>query len=587
VPGLDGYYIDPNWTPVHIEYVYQWWGLGDPVLDHQQVDYQDGNYVNGEAVVPPERIKEFLNAIARLHPTQSLLAANDHTDDYPSWMIEMTDQDGNHVLLASSSTANPGQAPWNVLYNGRLYAQYDGSLGTPVQALFPGNPGQPAASYYPGSSSPNTVTFVSGGWLPELTQGFNGLLPLANGFSYQADLKEGKIEGDIEGSSSVGGFGDMILGTITKIDKIVLTASDGNANACDVQSVKSSDPSEASWKFACSVSDAVFDTTYRYPIEVTYRTKAGKPITTQGQLVGTWSTSTMTQYLPLPEELQNILAQNPVTRDLLTDHVPIGAIYETQMDEQSESKLGTTAGELILLGKTQFQGKTMRYSIATPFVTQNGVMTNWTLTRAALNNMLNEIEQLALTQRVLQLDPVPDLNMWYAGVGTMPSLPQLINDTSRNFSLQGSACGKIPTWSVPNDQQPLEAFSFNGYWDFNQPNFVLLDGRPIVNDIDLSPAEDDLGGMLPLLIPEKLDTGTHPPFDRIWFQANSYFDQQPQLTLWVPGDANVASNVIYSKIVALLPGVLYKEADTVWEEMGMTFVLQDDGTMGIIACTNH
>jgi hypothetical protein len=435
------------------------------------------------------------------------------------------------VLLASSSTANPGQAPWNVFYNGRLYAQYDGLLGTPIQALFPGESGQPAASFYPGGSSPNMVVFVSGGWLAQLSMGFTGLLPFANGFKYQADLKTSKIEGLIEGSSSFGGFGDMVIGTITKLNKIVLTESDGSSKACGIQPVKSSDPAEASWTFTCTVADAVEGTSYRYPIEITYSTKKGKPTTAQGQLFGKWSTTTVTQYLPLPEELQTIFAQYPGIRDLLSDHIPIGVIYETQMDEQSEMKLGTTAGEIILLGQTQFQGKTLRYSISTPFATINGVLTNWTLSRTALNQMLMQIEQLALTRHAMELDPVPDLNMWYAGTGTMPSLPQLINDTSRNFSLQGSACGDIPVWSVPNDQQPLEAFSFNGYWDFNQPNFVLLNGRPIVNDLDLSPAEDDLGGMLPLLIPEKLDTGTHPPFDRIWYQANGYLDQQPQLTL--------------------------------------------------------
>jgi hypothetical protein len=266
--GTDGYHLDQNWKPDSIEYVYQWWGLGDPVFDYQQLNYQDGKYFNNKEEVPSENIKNLLGALSHLHPTQFLLAGNDHTDDYPSWTIELVDDAGNRILLFSSSTANPGKAPWNVLYNGRLFAQFDGSIGDSLTTIFSGPTGQPSAAFFPGGGTPGKVAFSTSGWPTQLTEGFVGLLPIADGFHYQADVATGKIKGFIQGRSSIAGLGDMVIGKITKIDEVKLTIPDGSKSACEVESVESSDPASAVWTFTCTPETVVAGKHYSYPLEV-------------------------------------------------------------------------------------------------------------------------------------------------------------------------------------------------------------------------------------------------------------------------------------------------------------------------------
>jgi hypothetical protein len=201
--------------------------------------------------------------------------------------------------------------------------------------------------------------------------------------------------------------------------------------------------------------------------------------------------------------------------------------------------------------------------------------------------MLAEITPLGLTKRVMTLVPTAQLNMWYAEKTTnLPSLPTLINASIPDYSLHGSACGNIPAWSLPSDTQPFEGFGFNNGWNLWMADFVLLDGRPIVNDLDLSPNQNDRGGLLPLLIPNALDTGKQTPFDRIWVEANAYGTKPPTLTLWIPKSADAASQTAYDKISAALPATVNKIDDTWWEVPGMTFVVQPDGELGVMACNS-
>lgn len=180
---------------------------------------------------------------------------------------------------------------------------------------------------------------------------------------------------------------------------------------------------------------------------------------------------------------------------------------------------------------------------------------------------------------------MPQLNMWYAEQGALPELPSLINGSIPNYALHETACGDIPAWSVPSDTQPLEAFGFNNGWSLWMADFVLLNGRPIVNDLDLWPNRDDRGGLLSLLVPPQLNTGEHPPFNRIWVGPNLFGGNTPVLTLWIPENADAASRAAYDRIAASLPVPVDKKEGTLWEASGVAFTVQADGGLSIMACT--
>jgi hypothetical protein len=234
-----GLHLDTTWQVESIEYLYQWWGLGKPVFNYQKIEHSpDGFQMGGEAVAA-EQVEALVAAIARLSPTQFLLAGNSHTDDYLSWAVEIRGVDGQRILLFSSSTGNPGSAPWNVMYNGRIYAQYDGSLAEPLAKLFSTIRGEPAASFFPGGQEPGTINFATSGLPRQLTEGFSGLLPIADGFYYRVDANNHKINGTIEGRSSILGIGNMVIGVITGLSSVQITAD--TTIDCDVQKLPTDD----------------------------------------------------------------------------------------------------------------------------------------------------------------------------------------------------------------------------------------------------------------------------------------------------------------------------------------------------------
>ncbi len=357
IPGENGFRLDPNWAVARIDYVYRWWGLGDPVFDYQIIERKDDDYQKGSDLVDARSVKALLEAISRLHPTQFVLAGQSHTDDYPSWDVEITRVDGQRILIVSASTGNPGSGPWNILHNGRLYAQYDGSLAEPLANLFPGPTGSPSAFYSPGGREPGSVVFSTQGWPYQLTEGFVGLLPIADGFEYQADAALGEIRGYIQGRSSVGGFGSMIIGAITKLARVELTLNDGRGLPCETEDVPTDDPAGAAWTFTCSPGNVVAGARYRYPIHIEVETDGAGRIITDGELRGVWRSSPSDRLLlPPPEEIYAALAAYEPAADLLTDHVLASASYMAQIKPEG-ARSGILGGEVVLLGQTQANGQ--------------------------------------------------------------------------------------------------------------------------------------------------------------------------------------------------------------------------------------
>ena len=580
------YALDPNWQVKSIDYLYKWWGLGEPVFDYQTLERMGDHFQRGGEVVPVDDVRAFLKSITLLHPSQLLLGGNSWTDDYPSWAIEIVGEDGRRVQLFSSSTGNVGDGPWNVLDNGRLYAQYDGSLAEPLSKLFTSKRGEPAAAFMPGGRQPDTVVFGTQGFPKQMLYGFSGLLPIADGFGYTANVVSGTLEGFVQGRSSIGGMGGMVIGSITGLTRVALTLSDGSPSPCMIEPVAQDDPAGAVWKFVCTPGVAKSDQPYRFPIVIELGTDKGEHFTTTGEVWGKWGALPEGLYSPLSAEVQAALEANDAAHDLLKDHLPALALYQAEIGTTVPLS-GTLLGEVILAGSTTLNGAPLRYTVGTPFTIENGQLARWGLTRATLEKMLQDTEPLSLTQRILKAVPTAQLNMWYAETGddskVFPSISPSFNGLSSQYAAALPACGSSAAQQFPRADEPLRAFGFNNGWAYYMADFVLIDGKPVVNELDLWPERDDRGGVLPLLLPDAFTAAGQKPFDRVWV-SHGFSGKERTLMLYLPEKMTAEERTAYDKVARSLPGKLDQKYDSWWEVPDVAFVVNDAGKLEVVAC---
>jgi hypothetical protein len=564
-----------------IEYVYQWWGLGEPVMDYQVIERDGGAYRRGSEVVEASRVEALLRSLVGLHPTQFPVAANSHTDDYPSWRLEFTGDDGRQLLLFSTSTGNSGSAPWNLLENGRLYAQYGGEVAEPLSSLFQSPPGQAGAAFFPGGWEPGAVYLATSSWPPQLTLGFTGLLPIADDIYYEADLATGTIHGYLQGMGSIGGFGTMVIGRINDLRAVTLHPEGLPEIPCTIETVSTQDPAGASWAFECGVGAAQLGDRYRLPITFELGSVDGSEIETNGVLTGTWSDKPTLLYLPPPEEVTGPISAHPTAGPLLSSH-PLTFYYYT--GERSGDGVFTAAGEAIILGGAEIDGRTLRFTLATPFGIERDSVTVWAVTGETLSAMLRDVSDSPVVVRAASEIPDLVLNLYYAETGSLPEMPPLINAMPPRYAIQIAECGEIPPLDSPAPGVPLRAFSLDGSWSLNQADFVLHDGRTLVGDLDLWSTRDERPEIFPILLPPELDTGGAPSFIRIWIQASSFLSGRPELTLWMPGDVDPLTTEPYASILASLPVPVEHWAAQAWVAEEMTFEVSADGVLRSVAC---
>jgi len=572
-----GYQLKPDLGVTRIEYVYKWWGLSPtPDFDWQKIEHRDGKYWSDSLEIPEPDLRAFLDALGHLLPTQSAVEHIGHTDDYPSRQIEITGSDGQHLLLFSSSN-DEGGVPWNVLYNGRLYAQYDGTLIPHLARLFPSAGGMPATTFIPGNRS-KAIVYNTTGWPPQLSYGFWGLLPVADDFSYFANAISGKLEGHIVGRSSIGGYDNMVIGQIATLNSVALTLLDGSTLPCPTTATPDeNDPASASWKFECLLSEHTGP--YRYPAHIEFGTVAGKTFVTTGELWGRWQAQTpMALLLPLPDELQQALNASEVARDLMRDHVPLALEYYAEIGWEGNPLTGTLSGDLTLLGETEFEGTVWPYALQTPFTVRDGQLERWEIDRANLVEFLTDVNRQPITRRVRQAIPQTKLTLWYAEeAGGGPF-----------FNVTLARCAGLPgEGDYPRREVPLRAFTFHDW----RPQFLLIDGKAVVSDLDFWPNNASVGAPL-ILLPKEFDTGAALPFSRVWLNRNTYHSSNnpPELTLWLNRDTSEETPIkpedleVYTRLANALPQPVNKEYSTLWEAENLTFDIQDDGQLKVVAC---
>lgn len=580
----DIYYLRDGWEVTSISYLFKWWGLSEPVLDYQEIKLTDAGYMNKDTAISKADIQALLDALDHLYPTQMMLAGNAWTDDYPSWAIELVGKDGQHILLFSSSTGNPGNGPWNVVYNGRLYAQYDGSLADPLSKLFQSERGQPAASFSGGGREPGRVAFSTVGWPAQIRSGFWGLLPLSVDFWYEANATEQESQGAVIGRSSIGGFGNMVIGRVDQLGSVELALDEGVSIDCDITETPSDDLASAAWEFTCPVDGAAEGASYRYPITIRFGTDEGESLEITGQLWGNWGAKHDWIKIPPPAELARAIPEHEAAHDLLTDHILILTLYNADLDPEEPLK-GLRSGEVILLGQTKVNGEFIRYTVATPFALEDGELTYWKLDRTALNEMLQTVTVLQLTHRVLEADPHAVINLWYVE-GGLPPEPDayLVNAHYMRYEITVRRCGAMPGGRFPIHAQPLQAFGYNKFPNFGLPDFVLIHGKPVVASLDLWPLENQRGNILDVLLPDALASEETMPFERVWMEGAPIFGLKPMLTLWIPEEASSRDHAFYDETADAFPVPVDKKYDTLWYAYDLTFIVTDEGLLRIAAC---
>jgi len=570
-----------GWGVDSIEYVDTWWGLGPPQAAPDLVVKRVGTgYQRGDTAVPAADVQALVAALDGLYPAQMLMQGNAWTDDYPSWAVEMVGTDGQHVLLFASSTGNPGNGPWTVVYNGRLYAQYDGAVAKPLGRLFGGRLGSaedPAA----GSRPAGQVDFATVGLPAQLVYGFWGLLPISQGFSYTADASKGAIVGQITGSSRIG---SMKIGQITQLDRVQLLPSGQGPVACQTALLPAGDPftPTTAWQFTCPVPGAQADQHYRYPITAHFRTARGEGLDVTGELWGTWHTAVGPEHILLPPspEIAAALAAQPAAHDLLADHFLGTSRYAASLTADKPLG-GHRSGEAILFGKTLVDDKPVRYTVGAQFVIEDGKLTYWDLDRTALDAMLAQIVRQPLTKRVVQANPHVVLNLWYAA-GTPPRGQSRILDAGpQAYAAQVNACGAVPGGSFPAAGHPLEAFNYDSSPYFSEAPFVLIGGRPVVATLSLDPADADPARKA--LLPAALDTGSSRPFQSLFMETAPYGGGGPTLGVGMPGKASVAEQAVYTDRLKALPVAVAQQA-TQAIVRGVTLAAGDDGQLQVVSC---
>lgn len=504
LPEGDSYQLEPGWELASITYVYKWWGLGEPVFDMQTISHQGEGYVRGEEPVEPAQIAALLMALRDLYPTQQTLSATSHTDDYPAWQVELLGTDGRRILLTSQSNAYPDGAPWNVLHNGRLYAQYAGSIGAALAPLFPSERGVPAGSFWPeGMGAAPQLAFAAAPPPPQLRYGFDGLLPIADGFSYRTDPAAGTLTGVIEGRGSIGGWGNMVIGTLSSLGRVELTLEDGTPLPCTMEPIATEDMMGALWEFTCPVAGKVAGERYRLPITVEMSNDGGDIVTMEGVLYGVWGEREPILALPLPVEVERALRADPANAALLDAHPITQVRYDGLLETPNPLIRGRFTGELYLFGETTHEGRLLHYGVGTPFEIEGGKLTRWALSQEVVEGMLAEVLALPITQQMLQRAKQPRVMLGYAEVGPeRERLPLMDAGSYRLMEPIIPACAPDPAPPLyPTEDAPLKLFELS---DGEQTVAFLLGAHPpLVLAAWLLPET----GLVPVLPPEGVEGG--------------------------------------------------------------------------------
>ncbi|MCB0020640.1 MAG: hypothetical protein KDE09_22760, partial [Anaerolineales bacterium] len=383
------------------------------MLDFQSIEKQDGVFWSGTEQISADKIAALIASINQLHPVPVMLNSITHFDDYPIWSIELSDANGTTILLFSNSNT-ADRAPWNVIYNGQIFSQYEGSITGALADIFSPEQGFPIASTGTGNSPEGFIKVESVGWPNQLVSGFDGLMAVQSSFGYRVDSETGMVRGHMEGRSSVGGMGHMIIGSITVLETIEIEGDEGQVVACTIESVASDDPAALIWEFACPVAEPGATGAYRYPIAVTFATDSDNTYTVTGNLFGNWQAKTVIPQIKLPPDIATLLETQADYVDLSQDHQIMVTSFNALVEPGTGALLKSWSGDVVLLGQADTGDRVIPYSIMVRVVIEEGEIVQWDLNRSTLRLLLADVLAEAITERFLAFDPDLRLNLYYA-----------------------------------------------------------------------------------------------------------------------------------------------------------------------------
>lgn len=569
--ALDGFRLDPDFEVASIDLSYRWVGIGEEVRDYQRIERRGESYWKNDTKVSTEAVERLVQSIAHLSAQPHTLSVTTHTDDYPFWTFELTGLNGERILLYSLSNSS-NNVPWNVIYNGEIYTQFDGGIPAALFDLFTVVLGETIASTWSpqeeGYLWATTIDQAPG----ELTRGFNGLLPLNDSFGYFVDPQKGELRGLLSGDKWTYHLNVGDVDWFFDLQKVELDVGDGKTVTCPFENVPMDYPEGAGERFKCPIDKPGASPSYRFPIRLTFTTSSGEPYSLSGELVGYWQPETVLPVVPYPEEISKILASSSLSRDLVRDHIIYaGASYGMadavtgQMEHQWEA-------QLVLLGQAQFGERIIPYAIEFDDIKiEDGKVINWNLDRSELLALLQDALAQKITQRFLEMEPKPVLNLYYGGVFDPPFFT--------DDELQQCADIPLPE-ELPLPGKPLRGFSFNlpiGSWFYSIQLLLLDDGLRLYEmDIDpTSPADAFWTSMLPAA----LKSEDAPSFSRIfsrmgWSMIN---------VIW----ANDATPTEVSYYRAMFAG--WETEDLIYDPglvlLNRQLELMPDGSLVLVDCT--
>lgn len=501
--------LDPDWEVASVEFAYQWWGLGPSRLSHQEIELQDGQYIkDDETIIPQAQIDELVRAVSGLYVTQGYLDSSSHTDDYPSWDIEITGTDGTRVILNSSANSNRARTPWNVFVNGRFYAQYDGVLAGPLSILFDERLDPNLSNNTDWDDNQLTHISISGSYWPgQFTNGFMGLLPIAHSFGYYADAEESSIVGGIQGRNIIGFTGMIRQGTISDLNTIYLEA-DGERIDCTFELLESEFEYDAVWEFTCPFTDVEAGDEYHYEIFVELATAEGDPVVTEGILTGSWGAERDMLLTSAPEPLLSLLAENEQAASIMEKHLLVMTDYGGSL-RLGQPFLNSSAGTALFFGQVDVDGESFRYTLTLPFKIMNGELVYWAAGIQDVEAMLRDILAEPVTWRVLNGNPDTVINLWYSVYDEA-----LIDEGEDSPSIPGGLSERTDICPkdgvlLPAPDTPLRAFAFDQNLDYFRSQFLFNEqGEVVPTDLVFRFWDDDplIEALLPdIFIPDARD----------------------------------------------------------------------------------